>query len=229
MSKLTDAALQVGIYKITSPSGRVYIGQSWKIKQRLNKYRRNDCKEQPALYRSIIKYGADNHTFEVLHELPTDVDQSILDAYEILYWQAHIDCGIKMLNLKEPGKGGRLFEEQKKRVGDFFRGKPKTKRQNELNSLAHRGEKNPNYGKPIRENQKRAIIQANLRSRKKYRFLSQNGEWIEFIGLGEFCRQNNLSAGAMCRVYKGVLSNHKGWRSERSLSLKLRIRKSNIK
>jgi|ERR1700744_599713 len=226
MSQLTDASLKVGIYKVTSPSGRVYIGQSWKIKQRLNRYRRKDCKEQPALYRSLLKYGVDTHAFEVLHELPSDVDQAVLDTYEILYWQAYIDCGVKMLNLKEPGLGGRLFQETKDRIGDFFRGRAKTDRQNELNSLAHRGTKNVNFGKTTHDNQKAAVRDKNIRSRQPFRFINPVGEIVYFVGLAEFCRVNKLSVAAMSQVYSGKISNHRGWRSEESLKLKLRLKKT---
>jgi len=57
-----------GIYKITSPSGRIYIGQSVSIRRRYLYYRNNKCKSQPKLYHSIIKYGFDNHIFEILEE-----------------------------------------------------------------------------------------------------------------------------------------------------------------
>lgn len=59
----------IGIYKITSPSNRVYIGQSKNIKERFNNYfSLHNCKFQKKLYRSFLKYGVINHTFEVIEE-----------------------------------------------------------------------------------------------------------------------------------------------------------------
>lgn len=60
----------VGIYKITSPTNKIYIGQSIDIKKRLDKYRRIDfsVKGQTRLYRSLIKYGFENHKVEILEE-----------------------------------------------------------------------------------------------------------------------------------------------------------------
>lgn len=60
----------VGIYKITSPTGRVYIGQSRDIKARLNKYiKRHSANEtQIRLMRSFNKHGVDNHVFEIVEE-----------------------------------------------------------------------------------------------------------------------------------------------------------------
>lgn len=55
-----------GIYKITSPSGRIYIGQSIDIDKRFESYRKLKCKLQPRLYSSIVKYGVDNHVFEII-------------------------------------------------------------------------------------------------------------------------------------------------------------------
>jgi len=55
-----------GIYKITSPSGRVYIGQSVNIEKRFKKYVRLDCKEQTRLYRSFKKHGVENHMLEII-------------------------------------------------------------------------------------------------------------------------------------------------------------------
>lgn len=101
----------IGIYKITSPSGKVYIGQSWNIYRRIWAYRAGKCSKQIPLYYSITKYGWDNHKFEVIHELPPDVDQSILDNYEILYMQQYVECGITLLNVREGGSKGRPSKE----------------------------------------------------------------------------------------------------------------------
>lgn len=58
----------IGIYKITSPTGKVYIGQSVNLKKRINQYKNLNCKRQPLIYRSLLKYGVDAHTFEIIEE-----------------------------------------------------------------------------------------------------------------------------------------------------------------
>jgi group I intron endonuclease len=58
----------IGIYKITSPSGKVYIGQSINIKKRISNYKSTSCKKQSKLYHSIKKHGWENHKFEVIEE-----------------------------------------------------------------------------------------------------------------------------------------------------------------
>lgn len=56
----------IGIYKITSPSGKVYIGSSKNITQRKKTYSQNGCIKQTKLYSSFLKYGFINHTFEIV-------------------------------------------------------------------------------------------------------------------------------------------------------------------
>jgi group I intron endonuclease len=54
------------VYKITSPSGRIYIGSTKNYKLRVNKYKKLYCPKQYKLYKSFLKYGTENHIFEVI-------------------------------------------------------------------------------------------------------------------------------------------------------------------
>lgn len=112
----------VGIYKITSPTGRVYVGQSWNLELRESIYSRLGCKKQPKLYASLAKHGWIVHKFEVVHNLPEDVSQEILNLYELFYWQRHLECGYEMMNVREPGVGGRHSEETKQKMSQSFKG-----------------------------------------------------------------------------------------------------------
>lgn len=57
-----------GIYKITNPVGKVYIGQSENIYNRWKDYYKLSCNKQVKLYRSLKKYKPCNHTFEIIEE-----------------------------------------------------------------------------------------------------------------------------------------------------------------
>lgn len=83
----------IGIYKITSPSGRIYIGQSRDINKRKNYYSKLDCKNQIRLYNSLLKYGWINHLFEIIEEC----DFANLNVRE-RYWQEYYNCIKEGLN-----------------------------------------------------------------------------------------------------------------------------------
>jgi group I intron endonuclease len=72
----------IGIYKITSPLGYIYIGQSIDIDLRFCVYKKLKCKSQLRIYNSFIKYGVDNHIFEIIEECSFD----LLNERE-RYWQ----------------------------------------------------------------------------------------------------------------------------------------------
>lgn len=56
------------VYKITNPNGQIYVGGTINYKKRLKHYKLLDNKGQTKLYNSFIKYGVDNHKFEILEE-----------------------------------------------------------------------------------------------------------------------------------------------------------------
>src|SRR5687767_13406171 len=113
----------IGIYKITSPSGYVYIGQSWDIKQRWRGYRKpSNLKRQPFICASIKKYGIAKHRFEILRELSAPLTQSELDRWEQFYMDVHRGLGRKLMNAKEAGSRGRLHQSTKDKLSATKRG-----------------------------------------------------------------------------------------------------------
>jgi group I intron endonuclease len=106
----------IGIYRITSPSGRVYIGQTWNSSKRFSYYRKARCLSQPILYNFILKYGAENHSIEIIHNLPHDVSQDIIDHYEKFYIDSYKDVGIKLMNIREGGSHGKHSQVSKERM-----------------------------------------------------------------------------------------------------------------
>lgn len=108
----------VGIYKILSPSGNVYIGQSRDVFKRWRRYKDiNSAQRQPSVLRSFNKYGIQNHSFSVLHDLPIDVSQNTLDQYEIFYIEVFKECGFILLNIKDGGLFGSHGQETRRKIG----------------------------------------------------------------------------------------------------------------
>lgn len=63
----------IGIYTILSPSGKIYVGQSWDLIKRRSYYKNIKRKTQPKIYSSIKKYGWAAHKFKVMIHLAENV------------------------------------------------------------------------------------------------------------------------------------------------------------
>lgn len=111
----------IGIYKITSPSGKIYIGQSIDIKNRFIKYKCLDCKKQIRLYRSLVKYGIDNHLFEIVLECSTDELNDKERYYQDLYHCIGKD-GLNCILTKSNDKNGERSTDTKLKISNTLKG-----------------------------------------------------------------------------------------------------------
>jgi len=101
----------IGIYKITNPNGKIYIGQSTNIEGRWIKYKQLSCKDQPSIYSSLKKYGPKNHIFEIIEECAVED----LDNKEI-YWGLKYDVlSNKHLN-NRLGRGFGSFDSEETKL-----------------------------------------------------------------------------------------------------------------
>jgi group I intron endonuclease len=109
------------IYKITSPSGKVYIGQTVNLQKRLNRYKNLHCKGQVKVYNSIKKYGWDSHSFDVI-EFVCGKPMNARERYWQLYYNS-MDNGLNCRVTKDGDKSGRLSEETKRKLSISSKGK----------------------------------------------------------------------------------------------------------
>ena len=114
-----------GIYKITSPSGKVYIGQTIDIQRRFKTYKSLKCKEQPRLYKSFIKYGVENHKFEIIGEFM----KPELTKFERYFQEMFKSTGKKGLNCilvtTDEFSGGHS-DDSKKKISNKLKGRQLT-------------------------------------------------------------------------------------------------------
>ena len=78
-----------GIYKITNPKGKVYIGQSVDLERRLQQYR-GVCvtiSGQPNIWESLNQYGSETHQYKIIEYCSL----KNLDSREAYYKQQFID------------------------------------------------------------------------------------------------------------------------------------------
>ncbi len=103
------------IYKITSPSDKIYIGQTINPKRRRYEYKCNNKISQKIINRSISKYGWENHKFEIIEEL--DLNHDILNERET-FWIKKFDSFNNGMNLTEGGGSKKVSEETKKKCSE---------------------------------------------------------------------------------------------------------------
>ena len=112
------------IYKITSPSNKVYIGQTiktvekrWKehIEDALNP-KKDHCK---ALNLAIRKYGVNNFKFEIIIEC----GKEMLDEYEIKYITQCSSQTPNGYNIKLGGSSGLHSEDTKLKISETLKGR----------------------------------------------------------------------------------------------------------
>jgi group I intron endonuclease len=109
------------IYKITNPTGKIYIGCTIDWKRRFSEYRRLSMVGQTKLYNSLKKYGYKNHVFEIIEEC----EENILHEKEI-YYINHYNCIAEGLNIRLGNRNGRLTEETKQKISESLKGRPIT-------------------------------------------------------------------------------------------------------
>jgi len=105
------------IYKITSPTNKIYIGQSINCDNRKTYYRTLNCKGQPKLYHSLQKHGWENHMFEIIEHTNIPNEREI-------YWINYYNSVNNGLNCSLGGSGGGYkSSETKQKISQSMKGK----------------------------------------------------------------------------------------------------------
>jgi len=96
------------IYKLVSPSGRIYVGKTVNFKSRLSNYRTLNCKSQPLLFKSLMKYGYINHTIEIIEQFKGG--NTIANSKEMFWIRTNMSNKNKYpkqrgMNLTDGGEG----------------------------------------------------------------------------------------------------------------------------
>jgi len=111
----------IGIYKITSPSKKVYIGQSINIKKRWYYHKSVYKTKKSKLYSSFIKYGIEKHKFEIIAVCLIEDLNTVEKYYVDLYQCFNSKNG---LNLKDGGGSkGCVSEETKLKISNSLKGR----------------------------------------------------------------------------------------------------------
>ena len=119
------------IYKITSPSGRVYIGKTTNFSYRQSFYRNKNCKQQPLIRKSLVKYGYEAHKVEIIDQFKSGNDFS--SGKEMFWIRSYMSNVSKWpeqrgLNLTDGGQGGvgkKMSDENRKKRSEYMKANPR--------------------------------------------------------------------------------------------------------
>ena len=87
-----------GVYKFTSPSGNVYIGQTSNFDRRKVEHRYSSKKTMNKLYASFRKYGMDNHKFEILFLSDDAYEKNRMEQFYIDYYNS-VKLGLNLIDV----------------------------------------------------------------------------------------------------------------------------------
>lgn len=219
----------IGIYKILSPTNKVYIGQSVNIPRRWGVYRvLNRPSMGPKIYNSLAKHGYDNHVFEVIEECSIEIlnerekywkqyylDQTNNDWTQVLFCEMHDKGGgprsqevkDKISALK---KGQKHTEESKQKMSQSKMGKPNARKGMIVGPMSEEAKlKMSQSRKGIKrsEETKQKMSQAHIglvKYTKKLICLDNN---MTFNSINEAAQYYNVGAGGLSKQILGKTKN----------------------
>lgn len=224
-----------GIYKITSPTNKVYIGQSYKLEKRRGQYSRLDCVTQTKIYNSLKKHGWEAHTFEVIMPLRDDILPEIITYWEQFFMDYYRAEGYDMLNSAlyastSPMKGRKHKQETKDRWSTIRTGRTLSEELKEKLRKINIGRPPTTLGKKHSTESLQKIKEWNKNDpNKQYRYdkirgsknvwskavlqYSLSGELIEeFVCISDaYKRLGKLNNGDISRACKGIRKDCYGY------------------
>ena len=139
------------IYKLSSPNGKIYIGQTINKKQRKYHYNSTSFKKQIKLWNNVQKHNWNpGDTFEIIEECLCGENKIYLNERE-KYWIQYYDSFKNGLNCNEGGYGNSGYiasDTTKQKMSESGKNKkPMSDKTKELLRQLNLGDKNPMFNK----------------------------------------------------------------------------------
>ena len=208
-----------GIYKITSPSGKIYIGQSIDIERRWEEHRKAaKIKKQSKISNSLGKYGAENHQFDIIEYcLPEDLNCSER------FWQDQFDVlGVKGLNslliecnsmrrvVSEETKrtlsiintGKTHTEDTRKKISKICKGIPKSEKEKRQTSERMKGKNNHSFGKIFSEEHRNKMANSAKNKKRPHVLVLDIQTGIFFYTIREASKAYGIHPSTLSRLLR---------------------------
>jgi len=151
------------IYKLTSPSGKYYIGRSKNYDNRMKQHEsRSKTSDEIVLYKAIRKYGWDNFTKEILAEVSNseavEIEEFFIEKYNAVtegYNMTYKGCGGDIWEGRRDTKEYEeycILKSKQSSENNGFKGKRHTLES--LKKMSHPDYKNGMFGKNHSESTK---------------------------------------------------------------------------
>jgi len=195
----------IGIYKIISPTNKIYVGKSINIENRINEYKYiGRRKLQHKLNNSINKHGLENHIFEIIEECTLEN----IDEREI-YWIDYYNCVYEGLNLKHGGEGGKHSQEIKDKKSKSMTGKkhtPETKKKMSQSKKNH-----PMYSDEWKEKMKQTTWKSGTSSKSILQFDLEWNLIKEYVSCAEAKKSLGVKSTSINNVLTGLSKTAHGY------------------
>lgn len=216
--------MSIGIYKITSPANRIYIGQSNNLERRQKDHNNtNKTKQLRKLHHSLLKYGVESHIFEIIEicdiELLNERERYWQDYYNVL-GEYGLNCRLTASN----DKSAIISEETRKKLSESHLGEIHPEWRNKIKSLAQCGDKHWTRNLGISDEMKKKMSEAQKKlyqngykspQAKPIKQYSLDGKFIrDWDSANQAGRELNLNGDAIryCVIGKSKTSGGFLWR-----------------
>ena len=126
-----------GIYILTSPSGKQYVGKDRNLPSRAKGHLRGQSPDCSAIHAAIKKYGSENFSVEIIRY--PGISDEALNAVERGYIRK-LNCKSQNgYNLTDGGDGGSPCEETRRKISEAQKGKTLSDKTKQKMSEAHKG------------------------------------------------------------------------------------------
>jgi len=177
----------IGIYKITNPKGKMYIGQSKNIHRRMMAHKNLNASKCILVYNSIKKYGVENHTFETIEECTLE-QLNERELYWTYYFNALHPNGLVLKAGGEPNGTGQMSEITKQKMSMSHIGKKDSEETKLKKSQSAKGR--------VKTSEWRQNISNSHPTKKPVEQYNIDGSKLnEYISINEAARQTGIRVG----------------------------------